>query len=88
MQGITRLNSPGKLPPEITAKATNTIKTKTIKRIEIDMKRKMPIDEETTRANMKIQDAFYEDKDSIQEEVVPAYMNNNTPAIRISGDDE
>ncbi|WP_409251908.1 hypothetical protein V1502_17655 [Bacillus sp. SCS-153A] len=52
------------------------------------MKRKVQIDEETTRANMKIQDAFYEDKDNIQEEVVPAYVNNNTPAIRISGDDE
>ncbi|EDL62741.1 hypothetical protein BSG1_18885 [Bacillus sp. SG-1] len=26
----------------------------------------MPIDEEATRANMKIQGAFYEDKDAIQ----------------------
>lgn len=52
------------------------------------MKRKIHIDEEATRANMKIQDDFYSDKDSIQEEVVPSYAYNNAPAIRISGDDE
>lgn len=52
------------------------------------MKRKIPIDEETTRANMKIQDDFYENKNEIEDEVVPSYVNNNTPAIRISGDDE
>ncbi|WP_456273423.1 hypothetical protein [Bacillus sp. AK031] len=52
------------------------------------MKRKIAMDEETTRANMKIQEDFYENKHDILEEVVPSYVNNNTPAIRISGDDE
>ncbi|MGM0845796.1 MAG: hypothetical protein ACQEUT_12545 [Bacillota bacterium] len=52
------------------------------------MKRSIHIDEEATRANMNIQEDFYRDKDNIQEEVVPTYVNNNAPAIRISGDDE
>jgi hypothetical protein len=52
------------------------------------MKRKVQLDEEATRANMNIQHDFYEDRDTIQDEVVPAYVNNNTPAIRISGDEE
>jgi hypothetical protein len=84
----TRQNSHGKLLQEIIAKETNITKTKMIKRIEIDMKDNIHIDEEATRANMKIQEDFYKDKDSIQEEVVPSYAYNNAPAIRISGDDE
>ncbi|MGD6804660.1 hypothetical protein ACQCVK_16040 [Rossellomorea vietnamensis] len=52
------------------------------------MKDNIHIDEKATRANMKIQEDFYRDKDNIQEEVVPSYAYNNAPAIRISGDDE
>lgn len=56
--------------------------------MKIQPKRKVTIDEEATRANMKIQEDFYENKHQIEEEVVPSYVNNNTPAIRISGSDE
>lgn len=39
----------------------------------------------TSEANMKIQDDFYSNK---QSGIAPTYINNETAAIRISGDDE
>lgn len=38
-----------------------------------------------SEANMKIQDEFYSNK---QSGIAPTYINNNTAAIRISGNDE
>ncbi len=44
-------------------------------------------DEEATRANMKLNEKFYEDK-SIDQEGASYYIQNNTPAIKITGNDE
>ncbi|MCQ6274275.1 hypothetical protein JMM81_04700 [Bacillus sp. V3B] len=40
----------------------------------------------TTEANLKIQEAFYGEKN--QDEVAPTYLNHNTPAIKITGNNE
>lgn len=37
----------------------------------------------TAEANLDIQDAFYGGND--QDEVLPTYMNNDTPAIKVTG---
>ncbi|MFJ8237800.1 hypothetical protein ACIQ34_19040 [Ureibacillus sp. NPDC094379] len=39
----------------------------------------------TTEANIAIQEAFYAENNS--DEVLPTYLNNNTPAIKITGKD-
>ena len=36
-----------------------------------------------TEANLEIQNAFYGEKN--KDEVLPTYMNNETPAIKVSG---
>lgn len=40
-------------------------------------------EDSAARANMKIQEAL--DGENHQEEIFPNYMNNNTPAIKVSG---
>lgn len=40
----------------------------------------------TTEANIAIQEAFYSENNS--EEVLPTYLNNNTPAIKVTGKDQ
>ncbi|WP_338449003.1 hypothetical protein R4Z09_22735 [Niallia oryzisoli] len=40
----------------------------------------------TTEANMKIQEAFYNEENS--DGIIPTYLNNNTPAIKITGNDK
>ncbi|WP_394235348.1 hypothetical protein [Niallia oryzisoli] len=40
----------------------------------------------TTEANLKIQDAFYNEENS--DGIIPTYLNNNTPAIKITGKDK
>ncbi len=39
----------------------------------------------TTEANIKLEEEFYGDHD--QTDIVPTYLYNNTPAIKITGED-
>lgn len=40
----------------------------------------------TTEANLKIQEAFYNEENS--DGIIPTYINNNTSAIKITGNDK